>query len=138
MGLGRNVGKLMKVRDLSYGDVARGIGIADPQSIFALVKRDSKKSQFAGRLAEYFGVSLHRLVADDLQIDETTLREPQAAAYDSKIKTSTSDGEKLLVLIRSFLDTDAEGRNQLLKAAVSVSQAHGATTAQTRRRARRR
>jgi hypothetical protein len=44
VSLGRNIGKLVKARRLSYGEVARGIGIEDAQPIWALVKRSSKKS----------------------------------------------------------------------------------------------
>jgi transcriptional regulator with XRE-family HTH domain len=130
MGLGRNVGKLMKARGLSYGAVARGIGINDPQTIHALVKRDSTKSEFAGKLADFFKVPLARLVADDFQVEEPA----DAQIKGSKIRAAAiSDAEKLLVLIRTFLDTDNEGRNELMKAANSVSKAHGPATATTRR-----
>lgn len=70
VSLGRNIGKLVKARRLSYGEVARGIGIEDAQPIWALVKRNSKKSEFAGRLASYFGVPVERLIADDFEIEE--------------------------------------------------------------------
>jgi hypothetical protein len=136
MGLGQNVGKLMKARGLSYGDVARGIKIEDPQAIWVLVKRDSKKSQFASQLADYFKIPLHRLLADDFNVDE--VHEPNATTnQDSRIKASwsmiRSDAEKLLVLVRTFLDTDAEGRTQLIKAASSVAKAHAARSGQIRR-----
>lgn len=70
MGLGINVGKLIQARGLSYGDVARGAGIPDPQAIWNLVKRKSSKSSFAGQLADFFGVPVHRLLADDFEPDE--------------------------------------------------------------------
>lgn len=70
MSLGKNIGKLVQARRLSYGEVARGIGIEDAQPIWALVKRNSKKSEFAGRLATYFGVPVERLIADDFDIEE--------------------------------------------------------------------
>src|SRR5687767_11034138 len=70
MGLGKNVGALVKARGVSYGDVARGIGIEDPQAVWALVKRGSKKSSFAGKIATYFQVPLERLLADDFHPDE--------------------------------------------------------------------
>lgn len=76
MGLGRNIGKLVKARGLSYGELARGIGIEDPQALWALVKRDSKKSDFAGRLAEFFKVPLHRLIAEDFDVSETSADQP--------------------------------------------------------------
>lgn len=134
MGLGRNVGKLMRARGVSYADIARGIGIDEVQPIWALVKRESKKSAFAAQLAEYFKVPLERLLANDFEVDESLAHD------DAKIKTAVqSDAEKLLVLIRTFLDTDAVGRDQLLKAAAAVSEAHAGATAQpTPKRARRR
>lgn len=70
VSLGKNIGKLVQARRLSYGEVARGIGIEDAQPIWALVKRNSKKSEFAGRLATYFGVPVERLIADDFDIEE--------------------------------------------------------------------
>lgn len=70
VGLGRNIGALVKARGLSYGEVARGIGIEDSQGIWALVERDSKKSKFAGPLSEFFKVPLHRLMAEDFDVNE--------------------------------------------------------------------
>lgn len=70
---------------------------------------------------------------DMLSAAAHSVQQPQAA-YDAQIKTGPlADAEKLLVLLRTFLDTDAEGRNELLKAASSVSKAHGVTIAQSRR-----
>jgi hypothetical protein len=79
VSLGRNIGKLVKARRLSYGEVARGIGIEDAQPIWALVKRNSKKSDFAGRLATYFGVPVERLIADDFDIEEARHARPSRA-----------------------------------------------------------
>lgn len=70
MGLGVNVGKLVKARGLSYGDVARGIGEADPQAIWNLVKRKSRQSKFAPALAAYFRIPLERLHAEDFDPGE--------------------------------------------------------------------
>lgn len=69
MGLGVNVGALIKARGLSYGKVAKDIK-ADTQAVWALVKRRSSKSALAGKLADYFGVPLHRLMADDFDVNE--------------------------------------------------------------------
>lgn len=64
------------------------------------------------------------------------------AEYDSKIKrgpsTVQTEAEKLLVLIKTFLDTDAEGRKELLDAATSVSEAHATTARAARRGTKRR
>lgn len=73
MALGKNVGELVRVRGVSYGDVARGIGLEEgSQAIWSLVKRDSKKSQFASRLADYFRVPLSRLLAEDFDPAEVS------------------------------------------------------------------
>jgi hypothetical protein len=72
MGLGKNIAKIIKARSLSYGDVARGIGAENPQAIWSLVKRNSKKSDFAGKLAAYFGVPVDRLIADDFDVSEAS------------------------------------------------------------------
>lgn len=72
MALGSNIGALIKAKGLSYGDVARGIGIEESQAIWALVKRNSKKSEFAGRLASFFGVPVERLLASDFDVQEAT------------------------------------------------------------------
>ena len=68
MGLGKNLGALMRDRGLSYGDVARGIDIADPQTIHVLVKRKSKKSAYAIKLAQFLNVPLDRLLAEDFDV----------------------------------------------------------------------
>lgn len=70
VSLGKNVGKLIKARGLSYAEVARALGLEETQPIWLLVKRGSKKSQFAGPLATYFGVPVDRLLADDFDIQE--------------------------------------------------------------------
>lgn len=72
MSLGKNVGKLIKARRLSYGDVARAIGADNPQAIWSMVKRNSKRSDFAGPLATYFGVPIERLLADDFDVTEAS------------------------------------------------------------------
>jgi transcriptional regulator with XRE-family HTH domain len=67
--------------------------------------------------------------------------EAKVAQYDARIRsgsmTGAGDAEKLLALITTFLNTDAEGRAELAKAAASVSQAHGSAANQARRAKRR-
>lgn len=70
MGLGKNVGALVKDRNLSYGEVARALKLDEAQPIWSLVKRKSKKSKYASELASYFGVPLERLLADDFDVRE--------------------------------------------------------------------
>lgn len=70
MSLGKNVGALVAARRLSYGDVARAID-TDPQAVWNLVKRKSKRSELAPALAAYFKVPLERLLSDDFDVNET-------------------------------------------------------------------
>lgn len=81
MGLGKNVGALVKARGLTYGKVAKEIG-TDTQAVWALVKRKSSKSALAGRLANYFGVPLDRLLADDFDPNEAV--QPQQYRLESE------------------------------------------------------
>jgi hypothetical protein len=77
MSLGENVGKLVKARRVSYGDIARALGDeTDPQAIWSLVKRKSRQSKFAGKLAAYFNVPLERLLADDFDPNEAMVAPP--------------------------------------------------------------
>lgn len=99
MALGKNVGKLVKARRLSYGDVARGIGIEDAQPIWALVKRNSKKSAFAGKLADYFNVPLSRLVAEDFDVAEAA-----APTSSSPFQIRLEEGEAILRLRKALPD----------------------------------
>jgi hypothetical protein len=69
MGLGKNVGALIKARNLSYGDVARGTE-TDPQAIWLLVKRKSRRSALASKLSEYFQIALERLLSEDFDPKE--------------------------------------------------------------------
>lgn len=97
MGLGANVGKLVKARGLSYGDVAAAVG-TDPQAIWNLVKRSSKRSEFAGKLSDYFGVPMSRLMADDFAVDEA---QPSATP---RIDVRIEEGEAIVRLRRAHPD----------------------------------
>lgn len=98
MGLGVNIGKLVKARGVSYGDVARGIGEADPQAIWNLVKRKSRQSRFAAQLATYFNVPLDRLLADDFDVTET------AAAAPRQLQLRIEEAEAIVRLRRAHPD----------------------------------
>lgn len=80
MALGTNVGKLMAHKRLTNGDVSRGAGIPDPQTVFAMVKRKSKKSDHAAALARFFNVPLDRLMADDFDVAEADAKAEQPPA----------------------------------------------------------
>lgn len=85
VSLGKNVGKLIKARRLSYGEVARGIGAENPQAIWTLVKRNSRRSDFAGRLAGFFGVPIERLLADDFDIAEASATPPEPPPIEEEL-----------------------------------------------------
>jgi hypothetical protein len=114
MALGRNVGRLMVLREIGYAELARAIGLEDKQALWQLVKRDSKKSEFAHKLANYFGVSSESLASDNFDPSQTR-------RVEVPVKPST-DAEKLLVLVKAFFDTDEEGRNELVKIATAVAE----------------
>lgn len=138
MSLGSNVEKLMQARGLNYPDVARGIGIDDTQPIWALVKRKSKKSQFAGKLAEFFKIPLERLMAEDFEVgEESRFQDARIKADNNKRAAEGSEAEKLLVVIRTFLDTNSQGRHDILLAVQAVREHRGPTRQQQRRTKRR-
>lgn len=91
MGLGENVGKLMKAKRLSNGEVARGAGIADAQTVFALVKRKSKKSDHAPQLAAYFKVPLSRLLANDFKVSEAEPTASKAPSEQTELSPAARD-----------------------------------------------
>jgi len=71
MSLGRNVGKLIEAKRLSYPEVAGKTNADSPQAIWNLVKRDSRQSKYAADLAKFFRVPLERLLAEDFDISES-------------------------------------------------------------------
>lgn len=81
MTLGNNVGRLMKHKEVSYEAVGAACGCPG-QTIHLLVKRKSKKSQYAGALADYFGVPLASLVAaEPIPLDPAQRVEEPRAPY---------------------------------------------------------
>lgn len=79
MALGKNVEHLRTLRAMSRGAVARAIGLEDDQPIYALEKRDSKRSNLAPALAKLFQVSLESLLDSDLTMLTLTEIEAQAS-----------------------------------------------------------
>lgn len=105
-----------------------------PQSVGTFLDVDRRKAAvwMAGSLprpdklfehADRFGVDprWYATGKGDMLPGTTTssVHEPRAT-YDAGIKGALSDAEKLLVLIRTFLDTDAAGRKEMLIAANAV------------------
>lgn len=101
----------MKARSLSNGDVSRGAGIPDPQTVFALVKRKSKKSDHAARLATYFDVPLDRLLADDFDVSEADI-----GANKQQVKEPNLTPEALDVA-RAWLQL-SPGRQQAVRESI--------------------
>lgn len=65
MTLGENIKVLRDLKDVTFEAIGLAVG-TDGQNIFNLVKRKSKKSEFAPKLATYFGVDLVDLMSKDL------------------------------------------------------------------------
>jgi transcriptional regulator with XRE-family HTH domain len=53
-------------------------------------------------------------------------------------KVESTDAEKLLAIVRTFLDIDGEGRKEIGEAVHAIAKAHGASRASASRRAKRR
>lgn len=121
-------------------------GIAfTPQSLGTFLGVDRRKAAvwMAGSLpradklfeiATKFGVNPHWLATGKgrmLAVPESPSVAENRAAYDATIKTSANTGlqvgdvEKLLLVVRTFLDTDGEGRIELSRAAEAVASQRG-------------
>jgi phage repressor protein C with HTH and peptisase S24 domain len=69
MSLGKNVKRLRELSGIALEPLAEMLGLeraAGRQKIYAMEKRDSKKSDIAGLLAHQFGISMESLLQDDL------------------------------------------------------------------------
>lgn len=83
------------------------------------------------------------LIADKWKVSPRWLQLDQGemlptATTDGKPNPLESDAEKLLALVRTFFDTDSEGRAELVKLARAVVEGHGTTATAKVRGARRR
>lgn len=105
-------------------------------------KSHARGSRHTNSIARFCGVDAQWLESGQGRAPGKSLDEP-SAEYDQRIKQRTaspvSDAEKLLVVLRTFIDTDAKGRDQLVKAATVISKAHAtAAAAAPAKRAKRR
>ncbi|WP_250489955.1 S24 family peptidase [Caballeronia sp. INML2] len=69
MSLGKNVKHLRALADIALEPLAEALGLeraAGRQKIYALEKRESRKSDIASDLARYFGFPVERLLSEDL------------------------------------------------------------------------
>lgn len=113
MALGKNVEHLRTLHSMSRGAVARAIGLEDDQPIYALEKRDSKRSNLAPALAKLFQVSLESLLSDDL----TSLSADEiGAGLDSALVTERPEGNaEQGRLASAFEALSQSGRLELLR-----------------------
>lgn len=128
-----------------------------PQSIGSFLSVDRRKAAvwMSGSLpraeklfehADKFGVNprWYATGKGDMLTEHRSAKvtEPSAVYDASASLVGTTDAEKLLVVVRTFLETDAEGRRELVEAAESIAHGHrGSATrqaSQQQRRARRR
>lgn len=110
---------------MGYAELARALGLENPQALWQLVKRESKRSDLAPKLAIYFRVPLEDLLSDGFDIDQYHPIQPPSKP--------SSDAEKLLVLVLTFLDTDGEGRDELVEVAQAIRAESGTAKSTTPR-----
>lgn len=113
MALGKNVEHLRNLRAMSRGAVARAIGLDDDQPIYALEKRDSKRSNLAPALAKLFGVGLESLLEDDLT--SLTAAEIGAGAVVTGQVDAMETGSTLSKLNTAFDALSDSGKAELLR-----------------------
>lgn len=109
MALGKNVEHLRTLRAMSRGAVARAIGLEDDQPIYALEKRDSKRSNLAPALAKLFQVSLEALLEDDL----SQLSESQLLALQEGVDRKIPEDHEIQQIASLFESLSSDGRAEL-------------------------
>lgn len=102
MAIGKNVRALRERKGLTFDAVARAVG-TDAQAISQMEKRDSKTSNYAVKLAEFFGVDLADLMSEDFDVDRATTRKPPAAPEQpaASLQWVMQDEAELLSLYRA-------------------------------------
>ncbi|MGO4811116.1 hypothetical protein AB4156_16260 [Cupriavidus sp. 2MCAB6] len=113
MALGKNVEHLRNLRSMSRGAVARAIGLEDDQPIYALEKRDSKRSNLAPALAKLFQVSLESLLGDDLT--SLSAEEIGAGVNSPLVTEHVSANAELGQLTSAFEALSPPGQLELLR-----------------------
>ncbi len=94
MALGKNVGALRERLGLTYEQVAQAVGTT-PQNVANLVSRNSRRSEFAGRLAAFFGFSLRELESD--AFDPHALPKEQLVARFEAARQPPLPGQSLFL-----------------------------------------
>lgn len=78
---------------------------------------------------------------DYFRLAESGQKIPTRGFNGAKRHIPHSEAEKLLALVKTFLDTDAEGQLEILEAAISLTESHAKTGTESpggKRRSRRR
>lgn len=104
MALGKNVEHLRNLRAMSRGAVARAIGLDDDQPIYALEKRDSKRSNLAPSLAKLFSVSLESLLEDDLT-SLTAAELNSSPRHQVRVQDKADDSARLAAIYEELGDS---------------------------------
>lgn len=111
MALGKNIEHLRALHGMSRGAVARAIGLDDDQPIYALEKRDSKRSNLAPALAKLFRVGLEELLSDDL----TSLTSVQVAAGLQLPSSGSAEHPLADELLATYGQLNSESKVELLR-----------------------
>jgi transcriptional regulator with XRE-family HTH domain len=111
MALGKNIEHLRTLLGFSRGVVARSIGLDDDQPLYALEKRDSRRSNLAPALAKFFNVPLEALLEHDLtKLTSADLADKVEPA--PQLEKLVGDKASLL---RVFDALDKNGQAELLR-----------------------
>lgn len=129
--------------EYSQTAIARSLGLARKQTVDRWMGDGAPSPKMLSLIADAWKVELRWLATGEGGMLPSAAQQSTAvyAVSEEKINPSrnrglsaTSDAQKMFVLIRTFLDTDDEGRLELLKAARIVAREHAAArTGQARR-----
>lgn len=87
MGLGRSVAALRKRLKLTHEQIGSAVGTT-AQNIANMESRDSRRSSYASRLADFFALDLRTLEADDFNVDALPAQELQRIQASVRRRTT--------------------------------------------------
>jgi len=128
---GERIKQARKHAQLSQAELARRITVKQ-QAIEYLEnpKNNAQASRHTSEIARACGVDAGWLAKADGPAPGNTVLAHPAAEYKTKgQKHPASDAEKLLVLLRTFMDTRPEGKEELYAQALAVAAADAHKTA---------
>lgn len=131
MGIGKNIKKLRLSRGVTLTELAKAVGV-DTQAIYALEKRDSKKSSFAVELAEFFKISVKSLMSEDFSDVPVSVPTPAPANSSTSAQAGTLNPAasttalvyldlQELILITKYREASEIGRGLIRTAADSAT-----------------